>query len=336
MDTRTHTVDNGHGWTLELRQTARFDRLDVSRPPVVILPGYGMNDFIFRYHPTGRSMVGDLACDGLEVWTVNFRGQGKSYAHAADASPMSLAGMALEDLPAAFDAIRQRTETRQAAPSGPGQLDVIGCSLGCAVGYGYLAHHPMQHPIRTMVAMAGPLRWSGVHPALRLLSQAPGLVGAIPFAFTRALAGNVLPLARRVPGLLRPYLTARRVDLRAAHALIQTVEDPSRHINRELAVWVRDRDLHLGGLNVFDALSEVQVPILCIYGNADGIVPPETARSIADAAGRVTLLAVGGPDHPYAHADLFISDGVHHAVFQPIRTWLGSAHRQPEQRVRQV
>lgn len=46
--------------------------------PVLIVPGYGMNSYIFGYHPRGDSMVKCLAARGLEVWTVDLRGQGRS------------------------------------------------------------------------------------------------------------------------------------------------------------------------------------------------------------------------------------------------------------------
>ena len=48
-------VDNHAGWRLGL---TRFvpEGTPVGRP-VVVIPGYGMNSFIFRYHPTGPSMM---------------------------------------------------------------------------------------------------------------------------------------------------------------------------------------------------------------------------------------------------------------------------------------
>ena len=45
---------------------------------MLIIPGYQMNSSIFGYHPTGASIEDHLAARGLEVWSVDLRGQGAS------------------------------------------------------------------------------------------------------------------------------------------------------------------------------------------------------------------------------------------------------------------
>ena len=56
MIQKTHYVPNGDGWLLALKQTYEPQALDRTRRPVAIIPGYGMNAFIFGYHPRGKSM----------------------------------------------------------------------------------------------------------------------------------------------------------------------------------------------------------------------------------------------------------------------------------------
>src|SRR3989338_309562 len=78
----THeTTPNRDGWVLSLRKTvARRPRLhgdEAPRRPVLIVPGYGMNSFIFGFHPTGRSLEHHLAWRGFEVWSGDFRAQGR-------------------------------------------------------------------------------------------------------------------------------------------------------------------------------------------------------------------------------------------------------------------
>ena len=53
-------------------------------PPVVILPGYGMNSFIFGFHPRGLSLEAYLASRGIEVWSVDLRGQGRARSTGGD------------------------------------------------------------------------------------------------------------------------------------------------------------------------------------------------------------------------------------------------------------
>ncbi|MBI3542965.1 MAG: hypothetical protein HY075_06810, partial [Deltaproteobacteria bacterium] len=113
----------------------------------------------------------------------------------------------------------------------------------------------------------------------------------------------------------------------AARELVRTVENPNRHINREIAQWIRDRDLVIRGENVTEALAAVTNPLLCVLAKGDGIVPRATA---AFAYGQVAssckrLLEVGDDEIRLAHADLFISNEAHARVFAPIADWLHEA-----------
>ena len=78
------------------------------------------------------------------------------------------------------------------------------------------------------------------------------------------------------------------------------------------------------GLNITQALSRVDLPLLSIFANSDGIVPPEAARSVQRAIGSsdLTLMEVGDDRIPFAHADMFINDHVEAQVFSPMVKWL--------------
>src|SRR5262249_23328124 len=132
-DTRfARTAD---GWLLALRRTFAPAKLDRRAPPLLIVPGYGMNGHIFGYHPRGTSMTPALAQAGHEVWTLDLRANGKSRALQERAAGPSLAHYALRDLPAALDALLAATHTEQ------DRAVLVGVSLGGAIGYTYLAHH---------------------------------------------------------------------------------------------------------------------------------------------------------------------------------------------------
>lgn len=317
MIVRQHRPDNGQGWQLDLRQCYDPKRLDRQRRPLVIFPGYGMNSFIFRFHPTGISMEQFLADEGFEVWSVNLRGQGEARAHR-ESKRYGLRELALVDLPCARDAVLAETHTKAES------FDALGCSLGAAITYAYLAHHPEDHRVGAMVSMGGPLRWERVHPLIKLAFTSSRLAGAVPIAGTRQMARVALPLARAVPGMLSIYMNAHLSDLSQVDKLVQTVDDPNPALNRELAQWIKQRDLVVDGLNVSHALPRAQFPLLCIAANGDGIVPPEvvfSARGVL-GAGRVDVLEVGDERHRFAHADLFISRLSHSMVFLPMARWL--------------
>ena len=95
----THLTDERDGWRLELRQVLDEARLDTSRRPVAIVPGYGMNSFIFGYHPRGLSLEEHLAEAGFEVWSLDLRGQGGSVC-VGPRRDYDLADLAVTDLQA--------------------------------------------------------------------------------------------------------------------------------------------------------------------------------------------------------------------------------------------
>ena len=95
-------------------------------------------------------------------------------------------------------------------------------------------------------------------------------------------------------------------------------------MNRDIAVWMRDVDMILSGVNVTDALRRLQLPLYVIIPNKDGIVPPSTASAAADVWGGsdVEVLTVGDDENWFAHANLFIADDAPKLVFEPMIRWL--------------
>ncbi|MSP59426.1 MAG: alpha/beta fold hydrolase [Myxococcales bacterium] len=316
------TVDRHHaatpdGWQLELKRTiAPAHHLPGSRP-VVIIPGYGMNSFIFGFHPRGTSMERCLAEAGFEVWSANLRRQGGSRAAIQGAPGPSLRAYAETDLPAIVEAVLA------ASQRGAGEVDLIGASLGGSIAYAYLAldRAPRVH---SLIAIGSPLRWTEVHPVLKLAFSSPRLAGALSFGGTRALARRGLGLLSRAPRLLSIYMNAGHVDLSAAATMVETVEDPIPRVNKDIAHWIKARDMVLGGVNVTEALRRVRLPLLVVVSNRDGIVPESANLSVQAAWGGqdIEILRVGDDDDWYAHADLFIGHDAPADVFAPIAAWL--------------
>lgn len=317
MVTRTHLVPNGDGWQLALKQVFDPARLVKGRRPVAIIPGYGMNAFIFGYHPTGLSMEAYLASKGFEVWSVNLRNQGGSK-RVGGSRNYTIGDIALTDVPAALRAIVAKSET------GARAVDGIGCSLGGTYLFAYAALAPAEE-LGSIVSMGGPLRWVEIHPVLKMAFRSPRLLGAIPFGGTRSLARVLLPiLVKRTPFLLKIYMHPEIVDTSKADRLIQTVEDPNRFLNREIAEWVLSKDLVIDGRSVTEGLGRVKKPLLCMVANADGICPEPTITSAIDAIGGEVkdVIRCGNEKVRMAHADMFVSDYSQEMVFEPLCAWL--------------
>lgn len=317
LHTSEHFLDNGHGWQLFGKRAWCPERLDPQRRPVLIVPGYGMNDFIFGWHPQGRDMVRCLAETGLEVWVVTLRHQGRSRRTARPAPPPGLRAYALEDLPAAVQGVLSHSHSQA------DRVDLVGASLGGTVAYAHLALSD-EHQVATLIAIGAPLQWITLHPLLAVAFRSRRLARVLPMAGVRHTARAAFPLLARVPGVLSLYMNTDHVDLRQASELSRTVDDPHPVVNRDIAQWVRDRDVVIDGVRVSEALAEVRLPLLVLLANRDGISPPDAVLSARDAWGGqdVEVLEVGTPEDWYAHADLFIAPEAPQRVFEPMAAWL--------------
>ena len=317
LEVREQYATTADGWSLRLRRTVSPQHFDAATKPLLIVPGYGMNSFIFSYHPRGTSMERCLAEGGYEVWAMDLRGQGHSRPTVDRPGAISLENYASIDVPAAVERVLGGTQTNARS------VTVIGCSLGGSITFSYLA---LSGPRRVseIIAMGAPLRWSQVHPLVRTLFASPRLAGALRLSNTRRLLMTAFPLIRRMPSLLALYMNTATIDVDQIHEMTETVEDPDPGINRDIAYWIKQRDLILGGVNVTEAMSKIKLPLMIVLSNKDGIVPERTALSAASAWGGndVNILRVGDDKNWYAHANLFVADDAPRLVFDPILAWL--------------
>src|SRR5882672_6464213 len=219
-------VDNGAGWRISLKRIAPDPRAveqalreGKKLRPALVIPGYGMNSFIFGFHPEGLSLEAYLASRGIEVWSVDLRAQGRAV-RTGGTDRYELADLS-DDVGVAVRHVLAGTRT------GADQIDQLGCSLGAALMFGYMAQH-QDAPVRCLVSVGGLVTWVKVHPALRAAFFSPRLVGAIHLRHTRKLASIALPvLARYAPSVLSVYMNASSTDTRQASTMVQTVEDPN-------------------------------------------------------------------------------------------------------------
>jgi pimeloyl-ACP methyl ester carboxylesterase len=308
-----HFADNGAGWRLALRRV--LPKSPRRGRPVLIVPGYQMNSSVFGFHPNGLSLEDALAARGLEPWSIDLRGQGAAERTWGD-DRFGLAELAVEDLRAAIAYVRGVARAEE--------VDVVGCSLGTALAFAHVALQA-DAPVRCLVAMGGVVTWAHVNRAVRLVARAPWLVGQLRMRGTRRLARAALPpIARWAPSLLSVYLNVASTDVSCPDGMVATVEDPNPVINAQIARWVVRRELVVRDVNVSRALPGMTMPLLCVLGRQDGIVPPATSRAIHDAVGSrdKALLEVGDERTPMAHADLFLARHAREVVFEPLADWL--------------
>ena len=323
MSYTMHRVDNGDGWELAFKQCHPVAGTTTGRSPLLLIPGYGMNSFPLGYHPSGQSLEQTLCARGFEVWSCNLRGQDPSRS-IGGSKLYGIRDLALVDLPRAIDYALANTR------SGASELSLIGCSLGGTTAMTYLAL--WEDPrVKALVNVGGPLRWVEIHPLLRFVFSCPELVGMVPMMGTRTLAAFALPLLARFPALLHMYMHPEIIDMDQAHEFVNTVSDPNRQLNMEMAYWFKSRDLFIDGTNVSEAFAGFDRPLLTVVSNADGIVPAATARYPVEIAKspKAEVLYVGTNDIRFAHADLYISNHAHEHFFEPMLEWLESIEPLP-------
>jgi alpha-beta hydrolase superfamily lysophospholipase len=298
---------------LYLERRGRTERS--SHPPVVVVAGYGMNSFIFGFHPSERSLLDALAHRGLAVYSFDFRGQGRSRPH--EVADHTMAELGLDDLGAVIDHVR-RAEKHE-------RVHLVGCSLGTAIALAYVAHRG-EDAIASFVALGGLVRWVDIHPALKLAFASPALMRRLRLKGARRLARGLLPLITRYyPRLLSIYVNTGSSDLSRVDEITQTVEDPHPPINEEIAHWIARRDLIVRGVNVSRAIEEMKMPTMVVVAKDDGVVPEACGLDVYERMGSrdKELLVLGGdPAMPIAHADLFLSRGAEERVFEPIARFL--------------
>jgi len=313
-------ADNGDGWRIGLRQVVDDEHHNPAFRPVAIVPGYGMNTFLFGYHPAGRPLEEYLAEAGFEVWSIAFRANDGAFCDGGSRD-YCMRDVAVTDLNVAFALIERETCCRARG------IDAIGCSLGGTMLYAHLALVP-DSPVHAMVALGAPLRWVEINPLVKAAFSSPWLARRVKLRGVRKLAGVLLPALEYVPFALAIYIHPNIVDMSAARTMVQSVEDPNPVLNEELVRWIRARDLIIDGVNVTEAVRDRTNPLLVLTGNADGIVPLATARFPLDwmAAERKDLVVVGDDDKRYAHADLYVSRYSHDLVFAPLAEWLRAGY----------
>jgi pimeloyl-ACP methyl ester carboxylesterase len=298
LDIQHHQVPNHDGWNLQLRQARHRTRHNPALAPIAIIPGYGMNSFLFGFHPRGTSMELCLAEAGFEVWSLNLRAQGGSRATSPAAEPPSFAAFAGVDLPAGVEFI-----SRNSASTGH-PISLIGCSLGGTIAYTYLALHPQQSRVGAVVTIGSPIHWDRPPLLFKLLGVRPDLIERLKLRGTRSMVRAALPLLQRLPRLAHVYLNPAHVDLHALHELAHTVENPQPRLNRELSEWLAAGTLTVRGRDIAEEIRKVTVPLLVTRANRDGIVPTDSVSSVCSRwGGRADELVVGTPEDWYSHAE---------------------------------
>ena len=307
-----HAIVTPDGWRLRATRAVPAQG-PAGGPPVLFVPGYGMNGHIFHHHPSGTPFAEVLRRQGFDPWSVDLRGTASSTPPGRRPRPQ-LADQAFVDLPAVLDHIARTT--------GHERVHAIGCSLGGAMLYAHAGRDV--HRIDRLVTMGSPLVMTPDTFALRAFGRLGPALARVPVRGTRTLARLGLPIvARAAPGALWFYMNPRLIELSDPSVLAQTVEDPWPDISAGLSRWIRHGSMVLDGHDVTLGLRGFERPLLVVYAAEDGVCPPRAALTALDATGGpAAALRVAHPDGPVRHADLFAARFVPETVFPEVGRFL--------------
>ena len=286
--------------------------------PVVLAHGMGANRYNFDFDAR-YSLARYLARRGFDAWVLELRGRGlASRPHAA-----TFDEQAQHDVGAALKTVLS---------TGASDVLWVGHSKGGLVAYAHLARNP-QAPVRAIVALGTPLRFSGHRGVGRFLEWVrPFLqLEVIPLRLaTRVVAPIGLP-----PGPIAPYLAnAENMEPRVVRQAIHNVSaDVLGGVARQFARWVRD-DVFDGddGFDYRAGMRAIRAPLLLFAGARDLLAPPDSVGAALEYTGGpgelVTLGRAHGFRADYGHGDLVLGRHAPDEVFPRIADFL-ERHAQP-------
>ncbi len=253
-----------------------------SGEPVLLAHGLGGTHRDFSLE-AGRCLAATLAAAGYAVYLLEHRGD-RSALPPEGALPFSLDDIALHDLGAAFDAVRDH--------SGFDRVLCVGHGLGAQALYLRMALAGTEG-MAALVTLCGAVRFSAGVSAARNA----GLVA------TLLPSGWVLP-GRRLQQLVSPFVTTGEQIASpdtpgpvARARLRYAAGDLHGGVIRQMARWVASGHLTdaSGRLDVTSALRPF--PSLLFAGDDDPACPPTAAFPAADALGSELVVLTGGWGH---------------------------------------
>ncbi|MBN1945395.1 MAG: alpha/beta fold hydrolase [Bradymonadales bacterium] len=310
------TIETADRWHIGIHRFSPVDRN--TEIPVIMLPGLGLNSWIF-YGGAGGGTVGSLLQAGREVWLLDFRGVGASI-HARGNGRVRIADRLTEDLPAMIAHVQELTDSDQ--------MDMVGHGLGGVYIYLY-ALIEQNTPIRRAVTISASLRPSPqVLPAAargRVAREMVGLLGRVPLG---RWSGRLLGRLRT--RLIPAYFHEPQGQSEVIEAFVDQGLAPVRHTEfAELLSWMSIQDLRALApvRDRYTGMRRLGFPTRFLVGADDPITPPHLVFEAFDKLGGqerdfVVIGRAHGHGRDYRHVDILLGDEVQQEVSPLVVDWL--------------
>ncbi len=258
---------------------------------------------------------------GYEVWNIDLRGVGESRRLNPKDRSWTVDDHVAIDVPAVLAAVTER--------AGTDKVHWVGHSMGGLVAYGWLASHPDDGRMASLITLGSPVkhapgRWEhlGARPSVWLAAKVPSIPGHWP---ARALALLVLPI--RVP--FQP-ITPSSFTTSELRRMAWRVPEPmsGRAASQLSRMWSGQGFQSADGeVCYLDQLAKVEVPVRIVASVGDHMAPPHTVSPAAELwGGPVCEYIVLGTDegevNAPCHAGMLAGRAAPRQVYPLVLDWL--------------
>jgi poly(3-hydroxyalkanoate) synthetase len=298
-----------------------------SQPPVILSHGIFVNSQFLNLTEE-YSLARYLASEGLDVWNVSLRGNGRSLNPLKGGSKnWSLEDMIDTDVRAVISYVVRETKSEKTA--------WVAYGSGGLLLYGYLGKH-RDARLSALVTIGAPVTFN--HPdqefmkKFLVLNDYPRLKDLCLRLDWPSIGSFLLGL---VPSIQNGFYNGDNIDGEIREKLL---EEGLARINpgilEQLLLIIKQGEFvpAKGNFKYNKALRKIDLPVLLIGGEKDGFAPPEALRLVHQSLGTAdrtikTFGAASKDAQPYGHFDLIVGRTAPREIFPVISDWLKQKSR---------
>jgi pimeloyl-ACP methyl ester carboxylesterase len=298
------------GWLLALGR--RRPHGAARSPPVLLCHGIAVNRQTLDFGVERYSLSAYLARAGFDCFALDLRGHGGSRPRPGAPRRWNLDTHLAEDVPAALEAIRERT--------GATRVLWVGHSQGAMLGMAASQLYPDR--IAGLVSIAGPVRFGAGSSHRRLSVLLPAAA-----RLTRLAARMIAPFSGYWhPAVAELAVHMRNVERPVYRRLLSNAIEPIQPgVLEQLGLFVREDSFRSmdGRVDYRAGLRRCVQPALFLSAGRDGLAPPATVDAAFGLWGGPKRLWSAGPG--YGHTDLLVGRNAPEEVFPVVRDFLVEA-----------
>ncbi len=315
-----YEIETEDGWKISLHHYKPEQVL--YKYPVIVCHGLGSNRFSWDL---GEKSIGKyLKKKGFEVYLIDLRGSGES----SKPSPFNkyrydynFDKYVFYDLKAVINFVKERTPSKK--------VFWVGHSMGGMVIYAYMGMVEKES-LKAVVTVGSPVDF--VLPTLlyKIAHYTKEIVYGMRFFPVRPLAQMLSPLGRvPIEGADLLVWDSDNIEpLVRKRAMANAVDNVSGEVMKEFVMWFIKEDFTTAdGIHSYKyALKDVDVPVLFIVGQKDGLAPSQSVYDAFKLLGTedkkfVIASKANGFHWDYAHTDLIMGKHVEEDIYPLIENW---------------